>query len=539
MSNHDETFTDDERPVDEKDGVPVEETPVETPAVEPEEAPEDSEPAGELPLTKVPKQHVDLDLSVIADVEHKSREEYLMHVDRCVPVINVDSHLNIRPVAEGEEIYSDSNQDDLIHRVVSAAALDALAVDEVQHSALIKDGTKWGHSLTHEGRSYGPGNRTPSELNGQKLTGREALQWIQRTTHGGGSTRVFLPRTGIWVTLKPPHGFANTEFVRRTLEAKEELGRYHRTTYFSNSGVYIREPLIDYILDHVEQTTAPDMSKPALRRLIKITDYNVLVTAFASVFFPDGYPITIPCIFDLTKCKHVNVGEVNIRRMIVMNDAGLTDFQRKIMTKTRDHVREEDLVRYEQEFEHGTRTVKIDNQISVVLKVPSLDEHIDHGVRWVTGVEEVVRKQSDVLSIDDRETFTTTLVTQTLARAHSHFVSHFIIHGEGADEFATIEDLDDVEEMCAAISKDDTQYTAYVEGISSFLRDNTLAVVGVPRSRCKACGHPLQQHNEEFELDNFIGHYDTQYLITMDAESVFFILARQKFNQETRNSMTD
>lgn len=212
-------------------------------------------------------------------------------------------------------------------------------------------------------------------------------------------------------------GASNMELLNLETKLLTEKINISSDTYgyaLSAVNAYMDRALINFILDHVTNNTAWNMTKNDLLRHITLADYDQLVTAMASTIFPDGYPIERTMFREVHPSGVVGSNvrkKLNIQRMSVTRWEYLTEFQRgnihlgkhsgttqeisERLQRHRDTIRED-----------VPRFVELGNGITVKLQIPTLEEYLRIGVRFQTGLEDHVREAlSAEASAEERQAY--------------------------------------------------------------------------------------------------------------------------------------
>lgn len=243
---------------------------------------------------------------------------------------------------------------------------------------------------------------------------KDPVQRVRRKLGLAVSRWVPLMTSGFRVELE---GAGNMELLN--LETKlltEKINMSSDTFGYALSAVnaYMDRALINFILDHVTNNTAWNMSKNDLMRNITLADYDQLVTGMASTIFPDGYPIE-RTMFRETHPDGVTGKAVrkklNIQRMSVTRWEYLSEFQRNNLyagkhTGTPQEIKERLSRHRESVRDDVPRFVELSNGITVKLHIPTLEEYLRIGIRFQTGLEDHIRETlSSEASPDERESY--------------------------------------------------------------------------------------------------------------------------------------
>ncbi len=394
----------------------------------------------------------------------------------------------------------------------------------------------WSSQIKHtSGRALQIGQRNNATLTGKELKGDDASLWVSSALGSGGKRLVPLPATGITVLLSPPSIMDLANTATRLVELRDEFGVEQKTFAFGNSSVYLRDHLVDFVLEHISDASLEDRSINNLRKTILLADYPTLLAGFASTMWPDKYPIVVPCTNELDKCDHIITGDINLREMVIYDDASLTDEQKATLLDVRRRLSNEEVKAYQakhtrghtHEFTLGDEDMD-DVSIRITLERPSLHTHIEMGRQWVAAVNRVVREQSEGRSEQDKELIRNIVRTRTIAREHGHHVSKItIIDAEGNEGYIT--GRGEISKSLDTLSGRDGYLAKFMEELNKYLIDTTISVVGLPAIECPKCKKRLKGSDEPYI---FNGNVPTKDFLPLDVETIFFSLALQKISRE-------
>lgn len=407
-------------------------------------------------------------------------------------------------------------------------------------SALTRKGSSWDH-VVEEGegdnvRKFGMGIRRIPTGGDSKLTGREANVHVRSILGLSRPQIVPLPHSGIWVEIEPPKLSSVAMLCQRIMSEKDSIGRRDKAVMLSNNTVFIREHLIDFILKHIAWTNYEQKDAESLKSAISLLDYPVLIIAMAATLWPERYPLTVPCMADQLKCQHLTVYDMFIHRMTVIDSASLSEEQRKQLFQGKQTVTHEKLLAFKEQALGGNperRALVSDKphgRIFVVFRHPTLDQHLRQGKNWIHGINEQVLEEMSSASREDMDEMMNQMAALSLTREHSHWVKSVIVEYEDGEQAESSEE-DDVMRNLEVIMEDDEAANLFFERLKEYISDCTVAVVGVPRVRCSNCGKRLNMEDSRNPL-SFVGAYDTDSLIPVDAESTFFTLALSRATVE-------
>lgn len=351
---------------------------------------------------------------------------------------------------------------------------------------------------------------------GVKPTGESARFHIRAAMGMGTVFAAPLWHSGFWVTLKAPPEAALLELYRQITAEKISLGRSTYGFMYSNGTAYTSRIMLDFIVDHLYESSLVLSDKDDIRNYIRVPDLQILIWAMANATWPNGFQYQRSCIADPEKCKHVIEEKLNLGKLLWTDTNALTESQVKHMTKRqRGSVSVEDVKRYTDEFVRGQdRKIQITDELSMILKVPTVVEHIEASYRWINTIEEMYAR---VLTQDDRarDEYLLNQGKATAMRQYTHFVKAVLVGDHEYDEVSTIEDtLNDL------TSRDDVR-AKFLEKAREYLDNSVISLVAIPTFKCPKCGG--EQTGE--------AHKHHPELIPLDVMQTFFQLLVQRLRK--------
>lgn len=384
--------------------------------------------------------------------------------------------------------------------------------------ALKRDGSEWTQSVTHEGQRILPGRpQLGASSDGQKLTGQRAVLKMQAALGIGSMIQVPLWHSGVWVSINAPSDGALLNLERRIGEEKINLGRMTNGLIYSHSSVYIVNHLMTLLLDNIYETSIKDFRSETLFDLIKVTDLPILVWGLACSIYPNGYDYKLPCVKHPDKCKHITEEKLNLGRLFFFDHKGVTLEQRKHMANRTKKYTAEEIQHYHTLGKGGDgRVVKINDDISFVLKVPTVKDYIRSGYTWIESIEKMVAEVLTGRPTDkDKDDFITQQSVVTLFRQYAHWVSRIIFRDN-----ETVEDTETIEEVLSMLSSDQKLYDKFFDEVKKFIDDSTVAMIALPSYDCPACGTPMTPEESKHP-----------HLIPLEVISVFFTLVHRRLDR--------
>lgn len=349
---------------------------------------------------------------------------------------------------------------------------------------------------------------------GVKPAGESARNLVRSSMKLGTVFSVPLWHSGFWITLRTLPEGELLELHRQLTQDKVQLGRATYGMLYSGMTSYTAKTMVEFLARHMHSSSLEVAEDDSVFNYIKAPDYQLLLWGLTCATWPNGYQFQRACITDVEKCQHVVNERVSLAQLLWTDGASLSVRQKTHMTARRKgSMTVEQVKTYQDEFLRGRgATIKINDRLSVTLKMPLLNEYIDAGYKWISMLEEQYGK---ALEMPERER-DQYLINQAQAQAirqFGHFVSSITI-----DEHE-LDDSEDVPVILGDLSADDDIRKAFSEAVLKFQNDSIISFVGIPNYKCPSCGgnqNPTAQPGQKHEL------------IALDIAQTFFTLLMQK-----------
>ena len=363
------------------------------------------------------------------------------------------------------------------------------------NTALHRSDSDWRQSTVHKDfeMSVMAGEPLKTKSSGD-LSGEDAILKINSALNLGAIIKVPLWHSGIWVTIKAPSSTTLITVDRMIANEKIILGRQTNGMVFSNVSVYLRKTLIDLAMDSITDSSMIEFTKGKLLDCIKVTDYPTLVWGLACSIYQDGYQISQPCINDISKCNHVVEEKVSLSKLAWIDNWTISDISKDFMLSSLKNKKEIDEILAYQEtcaWNSGKR-VPVTDKFDINLKVPTLKEDLDGGIKWVEGiVREVDQLFTDVEEDTDIKNvrISERARASTLQQYVSWIASCDIIEGIDDDcEIKTITDRDTIALACESMTSNIEACDIIFRAIGELIDESTICVIGIPSYECPKCG---------------------------------------------------
>lgn len=377
-------------------------------------------------------------------------------------------------------------------RTITESARNFLA-DDAFEASVKREESQWQQSVDVGAETIRADRPKFTDNGTTRLVGEEARLRIRAAISAGSRVRIPLWYSGIWVTIKAPTERELAELEERIAQRKIDLGWSSNGLVFSSTAVYLNDMLIDFVLDHVSESSYQMETQNDLRKIILQPDFMQLVWGMLCAIYPDGYVYEQPCMLDPLKCSHVETARLNFGKMQFVDNRAFSDWQRQHMRKRNTaSMPKIDVERYQSEHKHNKfSTVKLNDTLSVEFKVPTLDEYADSGSRWIDGIVASVEDSfSKDLNEDERNAIINSQSNMTLIRQYSHWIRLVAL----TQEERYIEDRETLEDVVADLTSDEDVFRSFFDGIKKYIDSIMVVVHGIPKYPCPNCqGEPPEE----------------------------------------------
>ena len=394
--------------------------------------------------------------------------------------------------------------------------------------ALEEDGRKWTQAVDVGNAKLAGQSPRFKPTENENLKGERAVIRVMSQLGLGSLFQVPLWHTGIWVTIKPPTETEIVELHRIMAADKIQFGRFTYGLAFANMSSYTVGRLVDFVIDHIYDTTVKTDELPIgeMKKFISAQDYPSLIWGMACSMFANGFQYRRPCSTDPEKCNYILEETLNVSKLQWTDNNALTDWQKTHMSVRQSKCKDKaSVLRYKEELsriQNTTFVLKEDgpgHSTKLVLGTPSIEDYIEAGQRWIGEITETVERALSVDTKDDeRNRFIRRRSQATAMRNFMHWVK--------AIELDTniIDDRETIESTLNVLSSDDGIRTAYNKAVIDYINKSTISLIGIPVFECPNC------HAEQTSDTQLHNHAN---IIPLDVMQVFFGLLYQKLDKIT------
>lgn len=354
-------------------------------------------------------------------------------------------------------------------------------------STLQRDGSLWVQAPEHDGIklvAQVPAIAQPAP--GTILTGQDAEIHMAQQTKTYARMMFPLYHTGIWLNVAVPHGSELHTLEEAMAAAKYDLGWVTKGLVYSNTSVMQNIALVNFVLDHVINSSAEHTTTAFLKKVIRITDINLIAANMSSAIYPSGFPLERPCSADPMKCHTVTKGVLRLSKIIWTDDNGLSVYQKKFMS-TRlagQKKTEADFKKYQEEFPGVTqRVVEIAPGISVRLMPPTIEQYEQSGYAWIESIERSANAMLNTPTGSELNTYMTKQYQLQSMRQYAHWVDAIVYPND-----VTVVDRETINNLLAKQSDNTELVDKFVVAVKQFIEDCVVSVVGINNYSCPNCG---------------------------------------------------
>lgn len=380
-----------------------------------------------------------------------------------------------------------------------------------------RPGADWRQLVQTENGKLGMSRPRFREEDIVASSGPRAMLRVRALLGAGGIVQVPLWHSGFWVTMRTPSDNDLIELQRRMIDDKIQYGRDTHGLAFTHEQSYMTSWLFNFCMDHISESTAAFEGNTALmRQYIKAPDLNLMLWGLATLIWPRGFTYyrSLTTVDGIKQLKTVS-GKLDIIKLLWTDRNMLKADQKKHMnTRTRLLHSVESIEKYQQMFDLSIgRKVQVNEQVGLVLGVPSIGKQIDEGVEWITGLVNMIN-ETFTSTAPDSETRNNLLnlhTRVTMMRRNSAWVS--AIDADGV----LMTDKDDIGEtlsLLASIDDDASLRNKLNADVSKFIDDICVSMVGIPETDGRDTGIPRFQN-----------------ILPINVPQTFFILLAQRLQR--------
>lgn len=402
---------------------------------------------------------------------------------------------------------------------------NTLDADDITIRAATRAGSVWDTTVEYQGENLSA-KRTKSSFSTTGLTSptvNEAVMLYDSLSSSGSTFEIPLWHSGIWLYLKRPTLSDSIELDKKIANERSVLGRNSRGASFANDGFFISKHVLDFALAHTFDHNVKGGTKDTLKSLILQADIQSIAWGLGLIEYPSGFPFDQVCTSNPSKCKHVTKEIINLSKIHRPDTSRFDTEHRKFMAGHSTKRSIEDITKYQETLDMRNSVVKVNDYATIVLKMPSMADHLEAGYTWVSEIEAAtVATFGITLEGNARATYEEDQAVATRLRNYAHWIEKIVLTGK--DETTTpITERASIDKLLVKMSSDRKEADAIQDAIDEFMVANLLVIIGTPNYECPACNTFMMTRSGPESV-----------IIPWDPVSIFFSL--QQFKMERNMS---
>lgn len=402
--------------------------------------------------------------------------------------------------------------DDVYLKSLQDGAVLTFNDDVIQNA--VDAGSEYGQNVQYEDKTLHATVPSYKAGSGDTLTGIKAIAQIQRALKQGSFLNFPCWASGVWITLRAPTTFELADYYDAVAEEIIELGKKTTGAIYGNTSVYLSKYMIDLVEKLVYDCSIKNFSDGTLklRDILMVDELQTIAWALAVCMYPNGYPFEEPCTVDLEKCNKTYKTLLNISKMYWVDKKRLTNWQIQFMSNKTTKRSIDEINKYQAEADWlQSESVGYDG-FKIIVKTPTIGEHIDSGYRWIADIEQSIRATINNLSDSKLNSLIMERAGLTLLRSYGHYIKAFVY-----DDGSTVNTKLDIDATINNLCTSPDVVSKFTEDLQKHITSSTISMIAIPRYKCPDCGG-----------DNHVEEQTHPHLIPIDGAQLFFVLRDQK-----------
>lgn len=356
---------------------------------------------------------------------------------------------------------------------------------------------------------------------GSRLTGPEAVLRVRHVLGVGSIIQFPCWSSGFWITVRAPAEADLIALEERISNEKIVLGRATQGAIFSNMSVFMALHVMNFVEQHIYDTTLVDRSDIASK--LTIHDLQTIAWGMAMAIYPNGFQyarsILVPKGEGMAAEARLIQRKLRLSKLLWPDYSVLSEWQIKHMSERRgSKMTNEMLDRYKSEFKFSeNREIElVEGCLWSTLKLPTVSEFIQSGTNWVNGITVAaidalgVAPDNQEINYKERNEAIMNRAKAEHLMQYVHFIKSLRLPGDDV-----IEDRETIANTLSEIGAADGVSDVIYREVSQFIEDTTVSVIATTTV-------------DETE-ENLYPRYPL--LLPIDAVATFFILHKQKVQQ--------
>lgn len=405
-----------------------------------------------------------------------------------------------------------------------------------------RESSDWVQRINGEkGRTIGISNPVFAlSKNSNELEGSNAIRFLSSAVGVGHVMRIPLWHSGIVLTLDAFKERKLLDLHQTLIRQKMDIGTNTKGASYSGDDIFVTKTIIEFILEHVIDTTLLDWDHRKLQKLILVNDIPGIIAGALASIYPRGYPLFHQCIntlrgscnYSIEAKRNEILGDylpdrlLDFRKVWFVDNSRLTITDKTFMSCIKPTHKVEEILDYQKrvnnlkDWEEGRKVYENDTiEVIVNFKISNLEDYFQSCTEWCTRVADMADK---VMSLDNtidektrsdvrNDTLNQYAITVKLLRQTNWIDYIRVVDSEKfVRKIIDPKTINSALEVFGQINEFDT---AFHSAAQSFKEDSTFALTGLPNFKCPSCGDGQTAPNSKHPS-----------IIPMNMISYFFIL---------------
>lgn len=408
---------------------------------------------------------------------------------------------------------------------------NAILNDPHMTSFFAREGAKWENFLKVGDRTLRSSKVNYSAKSAVGNTER-VVAMLMRRLDLGVPIIVRLWHSGIVFSINPPDKGERIGLVDALQEAHLDTLRRTNGLIHGTSSFYANRLIVNEFMRHVTSSNIDRSQWPNIMELMDHRDIQFMAWGIMAASHMRGYKLVEKCgglkdVLDSegkpvltedgavkrTICATNHQSIIDFHLICQIDNSSFTEWQAEFISRKIDDnnpVPISDIEKYQSQGEmHKEDVVELVEGLSVILKAPRANAHIEIGERWINSVEKAVNQ---LINTDSDDTTKNTYINRQLEATSALDVAHWVKAFDTEGEI--IEDREGIERVFRSLGNNTETRDLIFDKIRKHMSKRLAAVVAIPTFKCPACGN----------LSNEVQHNGTAFYTPLDMVSRFFIL---------------
>lgn len=349
--------------------------------------------------------------------------------------------------------------------------------------------------------------------NGEVVSNAAAIARFTSLLKLGEVMHVPLWNSGFWITITPPQ---QRDLVNLEIQlTKEELnlGRNTQNFIYSNYTVIYTRIISEFIVKNIKDTTLALPAGENILKYISMSDLYPMVLGMLSCLYPNGLGVNIFCSNNLKMgdnneplCQyHAAVMADPIKMLMVdrerLNNAMLEQMSKRLPGS----VTVNQVLDYQAKIVSSLNTnTKLENEadvdIEIQFKVPSIEENINLGTKWVSDlIREMESLFTTDLTLDAKDEIINRAADMGILSVYASYIKEI----RNADMVVNTPEY--ITDLLEKFSNDEILVKSFIKRIEEFIYKSAVSIVAVPNFICPTCGAEGNANSKsKYGFDEFI-----------------------------------